>query len=444
MTLTECRDLRTGDVPWQETDWPSRPSDPFPAEPVDVAIVGSGIVGALIAQRLADSGRRIALFDRRPPGCGSTAASTAEIMWAMDVPMSHLATEIGEAEAARRWTRVLTAVRDLGKRIDALGLNGGRVARPTLYLTGSVLDEAGLVREADIHRRNGLPSVFLRAEEVAERFDIAARAAIASQGGFEIEPVRLCHALLDRARREGANLHWPVDVTGLHPDDSGIVVEMADGRSCRAENVILATGYERASLFLSPAFGLHSTFAIATPPGGAPLWRERAMIWEASDPYLYVRTDRIGRIIAGGEDIESPMRPCETRCWARKRVPLPPSLRPCLAPARSPSTGSGRQPLAPRPMACRRSAPSRRCRTSGWRRVSAAMASPSPASQPKCSSGNWAGSPIQIAIASVLTVLSDRAARSLRAGHGFFSVSGSPPFSSSSSTAADPAADNRT
>ncbi|MBB3939117.1 glycine/D-amino acid oxidase-like deaminating enzyme [Novosphingobium fluoreni] len=305
MTLTECRDLRTGDVPWQETDWPSRPSDPFPAEPVDVAIVGSGIVGALIAQRLADSGRRIALFDRRPPGCGSTAASTAEIMWAMDVPMSHLATEIGEAEAARRWTRVLTAVRDLGKHIDALGLNGGRVARPTLYLTGSVLDEAGLVREADIHRRNGLPSVFLRAEEVAERFDIAARAAIASQGGFEIEPVRLCHALLDRARREGANLHWPVDVTGLHPDDSGIVLEMADGRSCRAENVILATGYERASLFLPPAFGLHSTFAIATPPGGAPLWRERAMIWEASDPYLYVRTDRIGRIIAGGEDIES-------------------------------------------------------------------------------------------------------------------------------------------
>lgn len=29
------------------------------------------------------------------------------------------------------------------------------------------------------------------------------------------------------------------------------------------------------------------------------------MIWEASDPYLYVRTDRLGRIIAGGEDIDS-------------------------------------------------------------------------------------------------------------------------------------------
>lgn len=29
------------------------------------------------------------------------------------------------------------------------------------------------------------------------------------------------------------------------------------------------------------------------------------MIWEASDPYLYVRTDRLRRVLAGGEDIES-------------------------------------------------------------------------------------------------------------------------------------------
>lgn len=28
------------------------------------------------------------------------------------------------------------------------------------------------------------------------------------------------------------------------------------------------------------------------------------MIWEASDPYLYVRIDKAGRVIAGGEDID--------------------------------------------------------------------------------------------------------------------------------------------
>lgn len=89
MTLTESHDLRAGEVPWKETDWKFHPSDRFPDEPVDVAILGCGIVGTLIAERLSDKGRRIALFDRRPPGCGSTAASTAEVMWAMDVPLTH-------------------------------------------------------------------------------------------------------------------------------------------------------------------------------------------------------------------------------------------------------------------------------------------------------------------------------------------------------------------
>lgn len=305
VTLTESHDLRSSAVPWRESMWPAAPSNPFPSAPVDIVILGSGIVGALIAERLSGKGQRIALFDRRPPGCGSTAASTAAIMWAMDVPMSDLARTVGEAEAARRWRRVHDAVRDLGKRIDGLGIDCGKIVRPTLYLAGTILDEAGLAAEAEMHRRHGLPSAYLEADEMAQRFGIAPRAALVSADGFEIEPVRLCHALLERACRNGASVTWPVDIAALHPADGGVLLETADGRSCLARDVILATGYERATLFLPPAFALHSTFAIATPPGYAPPWREQAMIWEASDPYLYVRADHLGRIIAGGEDRDS-------------------------------------------------------------------------------------------------------------------------------------------
>ena len=37
-------------------------------------------------------------------------------------------------------------------------------------------------------------------------------------------------------------------------------------------------------------------------PQPAAVWENRELIWEASDPYLYVRTTADGRVVVGGED----------------------------------------------------------------------------------------------------------------------------------------------
>lgn len=301
--LTEARDLRTGRVPWRDTEWSPPRSGKLPASHVDVAILGSGIMGSILAERLSRSGRRVAICDRRAPATGSTAASTAQIMWAMDVPLISLASDLGEAEAARRWKRVFAAVERFGVHLEGLEPSVKRDA-PTLYLTGDLLDPDGLEAEANLHRKYDLPSDFLPAAAVAERFGIAPRSGIVSTGTYAIDPVRTCHALLSRAQKHGCALTYPVDVVALHRSAQGIELEMADGCSFTASDVILATGYERARLFLPPAFSLLSTYVIATRPGTAPLWKEDAMIWEASDPYLYVRSCGTGRIIAGGEDVE--------------------------------------------------------------------------------------------------------------------------------------------
>jgi glycine/D-amino acid oxidase-like deaminating enzyme len=49
---------------------------------------------------------------------------------------------------------------------------------------------------------------------------------------------------------------------------------------------------------------IYSTWAIATTPQPERLWPQRALIWEASDPYLYVRATVDGRVLCGGEDEE--------------------------------------------------------------------------------------------------------------------------------------------
>lgn len=298
--LTEHRDLRGGQPSWIEDDFATLPADPLPTS-ADIAIVGAGVVGAMLADRLAGPGCRVVLLERRPPARGSTAASTALVMWAADVPLSQLAERIGEDEAARRWQRVYRAMRDLAARIDAEGIDCARIERPELYLAGTLLDEAALAAEAEMRQRHGLPSEWLDADAVAQRFGIAPRAALLSQGCYEVDPVELTIGLLRRARDRGAILHYPCDVVGIEPGETP-TVRLADGVRIACGQVILATGYERATLFLPPAFAVASSFAIATAPGTAPLWRENAMIWEASSPYIYTRTTADGRVIAGGED----------------------------------------------------------------------------------------------------------------------------------------------
>ncbi len=304
MRLTEARDLRGGWPCWQpEADADSlADTEVLPGEPVDIAIVGAGVMGAMLAERLAGEGRRVALLDRRPPGHGSTAASTALVMWGSDVPLTHLARRIGADEAARRWRRVHAAVRRLADRIDGLSIACRRIDRPELYLAGTLLDDDALRAEGAARREAGLPSTWLDAPSVATRFGLVPRAALLSADCYEVDPVRLTRGLLDCARKNGATVSFPVNVVAVERDGGSLTLRTEDGRRLTAARAILATGYERARSFLPDAFRVSSSYAIATPPGTAPLWRENAMIWEASSPYLYARVTADGRVIAGGED----------------------------------------------------------------------------------------------------------------------------------------------
>lgn len=302
LQVTENRNLRGGRSCWLATGDNTMRPDTLPAHDIDIAIIGAGVMGAMLADRLTAQGRRVVMLDRRPPAHGSTAASTALVMWASDVPLTHLAAKIGDAEAARRWRRVFAAARALSDYIDTNGIDCGRIDRPELYLAGTLLDEAALIAEGKARRAAGLPSDFIDGASVAARFDIAARPALLSAGSYEVDPVRLTLALLARARAAGAAICFPFDVARIEQAGDAVLLHGDNGRRIAVNTVILATGYERPIWFLPAAFTVGSSYAIASPPDRAPMWRENAMIWEASSPYLYARATADGRVIAGGED----------------------------------------------------------------------------------------------------------------------------------------------
>ena len=72
-----------------------------------------------------------------------------------------------------------------------------------------------------------------------------------------------------------------------------------------ARKAVFATGYETLPQIPHDKYKLISTWAIATQPLPAEaFWPTRCLIWEAADPYLYLRATHDNRIVAGGEDAD--------------------------------------------------------------------------------------------------------------------------------------------
>ena len=104
-------DLRTGAAFWPIKNgligvYPALERD----ERCDVAIVGAGITGALVAHRLSEEGCDVVVVDRHDVAAGSTAVTTGLLQYETDTSLSELATTVGEDCAVRSWQLGLRAI----------------------------------------------------------------------------------------------------------------------------------------------------------------------------------------------------------------------------------------------------------------------------------------------------------------------------------------------
>lgn len=104
------------------------------------------------------------------------------------------------------------------------------------------------------------------------------------------------------AESRDARVFAPVDVTGIECSGDGVLAATRAGPAIRAEHAVLATGYELPPFMPANGQRVLSTYAIATKPRPDRLWPGRLLVWEAAEPYQYMRTTEDGRVICGGED----------------------------------------------------------------------------------------------------------------------------------------------
>lgn len=304
-SVTQLRDLRTGKSPWRALDVHAVPVERLVAPmKADVVVVGAGITGALVAEALTAKGQSVVVLDRRPPAHGSTAASTALLQFEIDTPLIHLAEAVGFERARRAWLWSQRAVQDLGALVRQRSIPCAFRPRQALYLAGNVLGASELAEEGRLRRAIGLPSAFLDAARLRAAVGIEREAALISDGAADVDPVRLTVGLLNHALARGCRIFSPAQLAEVVPGTRKVEMVTADGVELTAGALVFATGYELAEGVPTQGHAITSTWAFATRPQPQAIWGNGELIWEASDPYLYIRTTADGRVIVGGEDEE--------------------------------------------------------------------------------------------------------------------------------------------
>ena len=306
--LTRQRDLRQARPLWLDSPRISPRVRKNPSlRRYDAIVVGAGISGALVAHALAGGGRSVLVVDRRMPVRGSSIASTAMIQHEIDQPLTRLQEMIGAEKATRAWRRSAGAVLRLEETVRTLNLDCGFRRKKALYLSGDDLGARALKAEAAAREAAGIAARYLDTATLRAEFGLARTGAIESDVSASANPGQLTAGILRDLNRQGVDLVAGVEVTDLRSLASETVLATADGRLLSAEHTVFCTGYEFLECLADKRHEIISTWALASRPRlPAPAWLKDYLVWEASDPYLYLRTDSSGRIVAGGEDESDP------------------------------------------------------------------------------------------------------------------------------------------
>jgi len=233
---------------------------------------------------------------------GSTSATTALVQFEIDLPLIPLARLIGKDNAVRAWQRSRLSLSNLHDRIAELGIQCRAETPSSLFLAGNLMTGPDLRQEADERVAAGLRSRYLTASDLSREFGIHRDGAILSSGNLALDPRKLTAGLLTLAQSRGACLYRDVEVQHATATKTEVSVETTGGPTIRCSHLVLATGYEMLDLVPAVNHQIVSTWAMATARQPLAIWPKSAFLWEASDPYLYIRATHDGRIICGGED----------------------------------------------------------------------------------------------------------------------------------------------
>lgn len=269
----------------------------------EVAIIGAGITGALVAYHLNKIGIKVSIFDRRHSGMGSTAASSGLLQYEIDMPLFKLKEKIGESKAMKSYLLCRQAIHDLKKLCGELRTDIDFKIRPSFQFASFKKDKEQLSKEFHIRKNAGIQLQWLEETEIMSTFGFQKSAGILSQDGGEVDAYSLTHALLKPRRKKQLEVYDNTEIIAIHHQKNGVELITENGKKIKAKKLVIACGYESQKYLPYKVEKLKSTYCIACEPlSDKDFWYKNCLIWETALPYLYLRTTADNRILVGGKD----------------------------------------------------------------------------------------------------------------------------------------------
>jgi glycine/D-amino acid oxidase-like deaminating enzyme len=291
----------------------------------DVAIVGAGISGALIAWFLGSAGLDVVVLERRDAAHGSTSGNTGLLLYELDMMLHELAGKVGREMAERSYARCRDAITGLGRLVRHERIPCDYAPMRSIFLAATPAHLPRLQREFEARRNAGFAVEWWDRPHISKESSLPHHGAIVSADAAQLDAYRFTYALLGEARRRGVRIFDRTAVTRRVARRSGIELHTSRASRVRAREVVLATGYEAHAVLTEKVGALHSTYALVSEPLVArdmKGWPGGSVIWDTADPYLYMRSTPDQRVIIGGYDEPFSSPAARDRRLKRKRAAL--------------------------------------------------------------------------------------------------------------------------
>jgi len=270
---------------------------------LDVAIMGAGISAALTAWYLRNTGLKVAVFDRRHVGMGSTAASTAFLQYEIDTPLTKLSNYVGENNAVKSYELCRKAIYDIAGICKSLKPKFDFHLVPSLQYASFKNHTEKLQEEYQLRKKHGFKVDWLEKADIKNTFGFEAPGAILSEDGGEVDAYLLTHALLKDFQAKGNKVYNNTQISQVENTKQGVVLQTHGGLKIKARKLVIACGYESLKYVPKKIAEIHSTYAFVSEPlDDKYFWHRNSLVWETATPYMYFRVVSENRILIGGRD----------------------------------------------------------------------------------------------------------------------------------------------